>query len=105
MVVMMTRKLAKEIAETITNEQLQTMFDAAKVGITDWTVTSKVNEGMSKGAAWNILASDFDINYNYHIMGKINMIREFGDFLDESFKPVKKTKPSITVVHQEPQFK
>lgn len=101
----MNRKLAKEIAETITNEQLQTMFDAAKVGITDWTVVSTVNKGLSKGTAWNILASDFDVNQKYHRMAKTNMIREFGNFLDESFKPAKKIKTTITPVHQEPKFK
>jgi hypothetical protein len=101
----MNRKLAKEIAEKITNEELQTMFDAAKVGITDWTVVSSVNKGMSKGAAWNILANDFDVNQKHHIMAKINMVREFGDFLGESFKPAKKVKPIITIHHQEPKFK
>lgn len=101
----MNRKLAKEIAETITNEQLQNMFDAAKVGISDWTVVSSVNKGMSKGAAWNILASDFDVNHNYHPIAKTNMVREFGDFLDDSFKPAKKIKTTITPVHQEPKFK
>jgi hypothetical protein len=101
----MNKKLAKQIAEKITNEELQTMFDAAKVGITDWSVVSNVNKGMSKGATWNILASDFDVNKDYHTIAKTNMVREFGDFLGESFKPVKKTKPIITVVHQEPKFK
>ena len=100
----MNKKLAKEIAEKITNEELQDMFNAAKIGITDWTVVSNVNKGMSKGSAWNILASDFDVNQKYHPIAKTNMIREFGDFLSESFKPVKKVKVKINVVHQEPKF-
>jgi hypothetical protein len=86
----MTRKLAKEIAETITNEQLQAMFDAAKVGITDWKTVSKINKGISKGAAWNILVSDFYVDDNLDPIIKFNMVREFGDFLDDSFKSHKK---------------
>ena len=52
----MNRPDAKKIAQYITNEQLQKMFDNAKVGIKDWTKVSIVNKGLTKGVAWNILA-------------------------------------------------
>jgi hypothetical protein len=61
---------------------------------------------MSKGSAWNILASDFDIETNYHNLAKVNMVREFGEFLPNYLKPFKETKTkNINVVHQEPRFK
>jgi hypothetical protein len=102
----MNRSDAKKIAETITNEELNEMFENAKANITDWTKVSNVNNGMSKGSAWNILASDFDIETNYHNLAKINMVREFGEFLPNHLKPVKETKiKNINVVHQEPRFK
>lgn len=102
----MNRTEAKQIAEIISNEHLLEMFLKAKDGITDWTVPSIVNKGMSKGCAWNILASDFNIEIKYHSLAKTNMVREFGKFLPEQFKPVKKDKQKqIQIVHHEPNFK
>ena len=63
----MNRIDARKIAETITNEQLQQMFETAKAKITDWTKVSSVNKGMTKGVSWNILAKDFDVNSKHHI--------------------------------------
>lgn len=101
----MNRTDAKKIAETISNEVLSAMFSNAKANIKDWTQVSNVNKGMTKGAAWNILASDFDIEKKYHNLAIVNMVREFGDFLPEQLKPIKKTKKiNINVVHQEPKF-
>lgn len=77
----MNKRSARKIAETITNDQLLEMFNRAKEGITDWTKTSSVNKGMTKGAAWNILAKDFDVSAKHHILVKTNMVREFGDYL------------------------
>ena len=101
----MNRTDAKKIAENITNEQLQEMFNAAKVGIKDWTTVSTVNKGMTKGTAWNVLAKNFDVNVTHHNLAKINMVREFGDFLTEDFKPKKKNKvDNFIPFHQEPEF-
>lgn len=101
----MNRKLAREIAETISNKQLQQMFNKAKVEIKDWTKVSFVNKGMTKGAAWNILAKDFDLESTSHIMAKTNMIREFGEFLPYEFNPKKKGfKELPKPMHQEPKF-
>ena len=101
----MNRTDAKKIAEIVTNEQLQEMFNAAKIGIKDWTKVSNVNKGMTKGSAWNVLAKNFDVNYKHHIMAKTNMVREFGDFLSEDLKPKKKTKVNnYKPFHQEPEL-
>jgi hypothetical protein len=101
----MNRIDAKKIAEIVTNEQLDEMFNVAKIGIKDWTKVSNVNKGMSKGSAWNILAKNFDVNIKHHIMAKINMIREFGEFLPEELKIKKKSKVSqLRPFHQEPEF-
>ena len=102
----MNRTLAKKIAETITNEQLGQMLKLAKENIKDWTKVSSVNKGMTKGVAWNILAADFDVTHSYHILAKINMIREFGEFLPgELLKNLRKESPNDKpLVHQEPKL-
>ena len=100
----MNKTLAKKIAKTISNEQLQEMFNTAKERIKDWTVVSSVNKGMTKGTGWNILAKNFNVDDTYHILAKTNMIREFGEFLSEELKPSKiqksdGLKPPIHQVH------
>ena len=102
----MNRNDARRIAETITNEQLQQMFENAKAKITDWTKVSNVNKGMTKGVSWNILAKDFDVNANHHILAKTNMVREFGEFLPDQVKPQKSNRQfsNKPPVHQDPKF-
>lgn len=102
----MNRNDAKFIAGTITNEELNQMFKIAKEKITDWSKVSNVNKGMTKGTAWNILAKNFDISANHHILAKINMVREFGDFLPHKLKPPKTPLKTIqnNIIHQEPDF-
>lgn len=102
----MNRNDAKTIAKTITNEQLQDMLNRAQSEIKDWTKTSICNKGCTKGTAWNILGKGFDLNQDYHILAKNNMVREFGEYLPESLKPVKhkehlSAKPPV---HQDPLF-
>lgn len=101
----MNRTDARIIAETITNEQLQQMFETAKQKVKNWYKTSVVNKGMTKGTVWNILAKDFDTSKKYPIIAKQNMIREFGVFLPDELKPVKKPKKVYpNPVHQNPEF-
>ena len=101
----MNRPDAKKIAETITNEQLLQIFILAKENIADWTKTSNVNKGLTKGTAWNILAKDFDVSNKYRNLAKINMIREFGEYLPKELKPVKdKHHPTNYPMHQEPKL-
>lgn len=101
----MNKSDARKIAEEITNEEILDMFNNAKENITDWTKISVINKGMSIGTSWNILASDFNVNTEYHIMAKTNMIREFGEFLPKKFinKPTK-TYVLKNIVHQHPKF-
>mgnify|MGYP000361941095 CR=1 FL=1 len=103
----MNRRDAKIIAEKITNEQLSTMFKNAKENVKEWAKVSIVNKGMTKGVAWNILASDFNITQTYHILAKTNMVREFGEFLPKDLQLHKKEKKKITKTptHQDPKFK
>jgi len=102
----MKRTDARKIAETITNEQLQQMFDKAKANISNWEATSSVNKGMTKGMGWNILAKDFDVSKEHHILAKTNMVKEFGEFLPDALKPQKKKRLDNTInpVHQDPIF-
>lgn len=101
----MTRHEVMNLADKITNEQLLQMFKSAKDNIKNWTEPSKVNRGLTKGAAWNVLAKDFDVNKDCILIIKYNMIREFGKYLPDELKPTKKNRtiqgnPS----HQEPNF-
>ncbi len=103
----MNRKDAKKLAGIVTNTHLQQMFDNAKEGVKDWTKTSSVNKGMTKGTSWNILTKGFNVKGKLHIMAKVNMIREFGEFLtDEAKLPSLKNKVKINIksVHQDPNF-
>jgi hypothetical protein len=103
----MKRSLAKEIAEKISNEEIREMFVNAKNTITEWSKVSIVNKGMSKGCAWNILASDFKVEQTYNLLAKINMVREFGEYLPPHLKLQnnKTNKITQTIVCQEPNFK
>jgi len=101
----MNRRNAKIIAETITNDQLEIMFERAKIGIQDWSKVSNVNKGMSKGVAWNILYRAFDKTKEIHHLGKLNMVHEFGDFIVDEFDiPGKGLTPALEIHHQEPNF-
>lgn len=101
----MNRNYARKLADTITNEELCTMFDNAKNGITDWTEVSSVNKSMTKGATWNVFAYNFNLDSEYHVLAKTNMIREFGDFLPEHLKLKPKSKRLvIKPFHQQPIF-
>lgn len=102
----MNRSQARKIAEQITNEELKFMFQNAKDGIKNWYECSTVNKSMTKGSAWNIWAKDFDINQNYHIMAKQNMVREFGKYLPEYLKisPVANKVHLNSPIHQVPNF-
>lgn len=100
----MNRNDARRIAQTISNEQIMEMFNKAKESIKDWTKISNCNKGITKGVAWNILAKDFDVTTNYHILARTNMVREFGEFLPIEIKPKRITKQTQTPIHQEPQF-
>ena len=74
----MNKRDAKKVAQYITNEQLQEMFNAAKLGVKDWTKVSSVNKGMTKGTSWNILAKNFDINVS--VVDLVDSRKEF-DYL------------------------
>ena len=101
----MNRTDARKIAEKITNEQLQQMFNNAQNSIKDWTKVSSVNKGLTKGVAWNVLASKFDVTEKYNILAKTNMVREFGEFLPDELKPEKKAKRQFKhPSHQNPIF-
>lgn len=102
----MNKTDAKLIAETITYDQLVTMFNNAKSGIKDWSAVSDVNKGITKGVSWNILHGGLSEDLRLRGLGVKNMIWEFGDYLEDGLKPVKKTKAKrvIKVHHEDPIF-
>ena len=95
---------ARIIAEVITNEQLLQMLETAKTGVKDWKQVSNINKGITKGAAWNIIATSFDVNKKHTQILKLNMIREFGEFLPKELIPKDKKNVNIKPIHQEPIF-
>lgn len=101
----MTRHEAMNLADKITNEQLLQMFKSAKDNIKNWTDPSKVNRGLTKGAAWNVLAKYFNVNKDYILIIKYNMIREFGKYLPDELKPTRaKRTIQSNPSHQESNF-
>ena len=105
----MTKQEAKEIAKTITNDQLEDMFnDVMKhYGHNNmWGDTATINKSITKGTAWNIFAKDFNPEEKYSNIAKFNMVREFGDMLPDNIriKTPPKGRVNINVVHQEPNF-
>ena len=61
---------------------------------------------MTIGVAWNILAKDFDVGKTYHNLAKVNMVREFGQFLPEELKikKEKRVERFIPVIHKPYEF-
>jgi hypothetical protein len=97
----MNRNEARKLAETVSDEDIKQMFINAQTRITDWEQVSRVNKGMTKGAAFNILAKG---GVASHILGRTNQIWEFGEFLPNYQKPVKKEKNYPKPFHQDPSF-
>jgi len=102
----MNKTNAKKIAETITFEQLQKMFDNASLSIVNWKEVSAVNKGMTKGAVWNVFFKSLTPGIMNKKSSVKNMIWEFGDHLEFSLKikPSKKTESDVKVFHQDPEF-
>ena len=99
----MTRAEAKKLAEKASVADLKYMFVNAYAQIRDWQRPSKVNKGMTVGAAFNIL-SKCSIDSNTHMLVRVNMIREYGEYLPDYEPPVKKSKNNPIIHHEEPNF-
>lgn len=98
---------AFEIANDITNDDLEVMFLNTMKGIDDWGEMSNVNKGLTKGTSWNIFAHQFNPELKYSYITKCNMVREFGDFLPDELRLKKvpsKTEVRVKTIHQEPNF-
>ena len=102
----MNKSDAKKIAETITFDQVEEMFNNAKANITNWEEVSAVNKGMTKGAAWNILKHGVKPEIVNQPLALKNMIWEFGDHLPENLKikKIRKNKTQTGFFHQKPIF-
>lgn len=105
----MNKRDAKQLADTITHEQLVDMFDRARNSITNWTTPSNANPSISLGAAWNMYYPCLMQNMPPLKLRLVrtNMLWVFGDYLDEALKPKKpdqRKAAAINVFHQEPVF-
>jgi len=105
----MNKATCKKLAEVIKNEDILEMLKTAKECITDWTVTSRLNPSLSKGTAWNILASHFDVNKVHNKLVIQNMLMEFGEWLTikpymECCMPKPKEREKVKCYYQEPNF-
>jgi hypothetical protein len=100
---------ATVIAKTVTLEEIKTMFINASQQIKCWEQISTLNKGMSKGLAFNILAAGFGEGIYSTISDikntiRINMIREFGEYLPNLTPKIRSIKPKIKIAHQYPRF-
>jgi hypothetical protein len=99
----MTRIEAKKLAEKVTVAGLKFMFVNAYSKISDWTVSSRANKGLSRGKVFNVFTA-IEINTELSLIIKTNMIFEFGEFLQDYQEPVKKNKKTIEIYHEAPNF-
>lgn len=103
----MNRSEARKLAESVTLEELLSMFKNAQDKITDWTTASRPNKGLSLGVAYNILSKGLTEKKNaseIHIIAKTNMIWSFGEYLPNYAKIVRDKKPNVIPAHQKPDF-
>ena len=99
----MNRNEAKKVAEIVSISELEQMFINAQNGIKDWTKVSIVNKCLTKGTAFNIL-SKCGVSKDTHILAKINMLREFGEWLPNYKKETKKRFVYPNPFHEDPNF-
>ena len=95
----MTKTEAKKLANDVTLENIVKMFVTARTEIKDWTIPSKLNKGMSKGACFNILVQCLHVD-SYHI--NVNQLFEFGDYYPDYDKTINKKQKITNFMHQEP---
>jgi hypothetical protein len=97
----MQRHEASKLADTVSASDLKQMFINAKKGIKDWEKVSRVNKGLTKGTAFNILSAGNITEKTAHI-AKTNMIWEFGEWLPNYEKEIKPQRKDVKPTHQEP---
>lgn len=102
----MNRDEAKKLAKQTTGEQVRQMLINARSTITDWSLPSRPNAGISLGAAFNIFSKIDWPKYSTgdfsHVLIRTNAIWAFGEYLSDYFKPVKVKKNKPTVAFQAP---
>lgn len=97
---MIPKSYCRELAKTITHEQVIFMLKNAQANITDWTVRSRVNKMFSRGKHWNM----FTRSVGFSILSEIliyRLLEEYGDYLPIELKPVKKKKSDFPPPHHE----
>lgn len=99
---MVTRQEARELAQTVTQQELKQMFLSAQNSIKDWTKVSRLNKGLTKGTAFNIL-SKVTNDTSRDKLAVTNMIMEFGEYLPNFMKEIREIKPQPKPTHQEPE--
>lgn len=98
----MNRHQAKELAQTATPQQLKQMFINAQNNIKDWTKPSRVNKGLTKGTAFNILSACIK-DTSRDKLAITNMIHEFGEYLPDYEEKILPAREKPKPHHQEPK--
>ncbi len=99
----MTRSEAKKLAETVTVNDLKYMFVTAYGRVKNWEAPSRGNKGLSVGTVFNLFTKG-GISEDTHKLAKINMIREFGEYLPNYEKKKRLVLPTPNVYHQKPSL-
>jgi hypothetical protein len=99
---MPTRSEATQMEKTATPETLRQMILNAQDSIKDWSVASRINPSMSRGAAFNILKGAIDSKSE---LARRNLLMEFGEFHPGYQKKQRSKRSNVPVtMHQEPEF-
>jgi hypothetical protein len=91
----MNKSKAKAILDQITNEHIEIMFKNAKRNISNWEQISVLNKSFTKAMAWEILSKSFDKKSRLHEAQKLNLIREFGEYLPEGAYVIKQREKVV----------
>jgi hypothetical protein len=104
----MNKLKAKRLLNLVSNEDIKEMLFNVKYKTEDWSESSIINVSLSKGAAWNILTKDINFNEKLYHIHKLNLLREYGDYLPQrvldQLVVVKKENPKVEVIHEEPNL-
>jgi len=95
----MKKSEAKKLAKTVKAEDLKQMFVNARKGVTKWDEPSRLNKGLSRGTAFNVLVKCVHTKSE---IGITNMLVEFGDWLPGYTPQVKQERKRTNPVHQDP---
>ena len=99
-----SRKYARELAESSTNEEIIQMLKSAQKNVLEWRERSRVNKAMSRGFSFNLYSHGLNDDSDIHVLAKCNMCRDFGEYHLRFNPPQQKKNPPLPKLHHKDPF-